>query len=124
MSNRKLIYYKIRLIVSRFAQTLLQNLFMVLKTQKENEYVMKAVMRVTAVLKEEMQPIMGIYLKLLTEVLMQVCKNPSNPTFNHYIFESYATVIKYNPGSVTDFENALFPVFDTIREQDIQEFTP
>jgi exportin-2 (importin alpha re-exporter) len=93
-------------------------------TQKENEYVMKAIMRVTAVLKEEMAPMMGIYIKLLTDVLLQVAKNPSNPTFNHYIFESYATVIKFNPGSVTDFENALFPVFGKIRQDDIQEFTP
>jgi exportin-2 (importin alpha re-exporter) len=109
-----------------YAQNLLTNLFGVLSNsqQRENEYVMKAIMRVTAVLKEEMAPMMAIYLKLLTEVLAQVCKNPSNPSFNHYIFESYATVIKYNPGSISDFENSLFSVFDQIRQDDIQEFTP
>lgn len=112
--------------VKPFITALLTNLFQVLTApnQKENEYVMKAIMRVTAVLKEEMKPLMGVYITQLTNVLLQVSKNPANPTFNHYIFESYATVIKFNPGSVTDFENALFPIFEKIRQDDVQEFTP
>lgn len=112
--------------IKQYTQQLLTNLFSALQYESstENEYIMKAIMRVTAVLKEEMAQLMGVYIEKITSILAAVCKNIRNPIFNHYIFESYATVIKFNPQFVEAFENALFPAFMSILESDIQEFTP
>ncbi|KAL9656208.1 hypothetical protein ABK040_007825 [Willaertia magna] len=107
-----------------FANTLFGNLFLLLGDSNENEYVMKAIMRVTSILKENMKPILPQYISQITNILERVCKNPSNPMFNHYLFESYATVIKFNSDSIAEFETSLFPVFQTILNQDIEEFTP
>eukprot|EP01027_Heterolobosea_sp_BB2_P009671 GEZU01014244.1.p1 GENE.GEZU01014244.1~~GEZU01014244.1.p1 ORF type:complete len:683 (-),score=211.25 GEZU01014244.1:922-2970(-) len=81
-----------------FLATLLTNLFGALKLDNfaENEYVMKAIMRVCTVAQEEIASYLRNCLVALTNVLGIVCKNPSNPTFNHYLFESYAALIKYN----------------------------
>ncbi|EFC45385.1 exportin-2 [Naegleria gruberi] len=107
-----------------YAQTLLQGLFSALDNTEENEYIMKAIMRATAVLKEQMKPIMPAYISKITSVLSEVCKNPNNPMFNHYLFESYATVIKFNSDYISEFEASLFPPFQTILNQGIEEFTP
>lgn len=106
-----------RLLAALFALTDME-------VSKENEYVMRAIMRLTTVLKEHMAPVMNVYISRLTQILARVCKNPTNPTFNHYIFESYATVIKYNPGSVQAFEQALTPPFTSILQENIEEFIP
>lgn len=109
-----------------FAERLLAALFSLTdqEVSMENEYVMRAIMRLTAVLKENMTPMMGVYVNRLTQILARVCKNPTNPTFNHYIFESYATVIKFNPGSVQAFEQALTPPFTSILQDNVEEFIP
>ncbi|KAG2385935.1 hypothetical protein C9374_003084 [Naegleria lovaniensis] len=107
-----------------FAEQLLQGLFHALDNTEENEYIMKAIMRSTAALKEQMKPIMPAYISKITEVLGQVCKNPNNPKFNHYLFESYATVIRFNRDYISEFEASLFPPFQTILTSGIEEFTP
>ena len=85
---------------------------------------MKAIMRVTVALKSEMGPLMKEYVSFLTNILSRVCNNPKNPLFNRLLFESYATVIKFNPQSVEAFENALLPTFLEILKAEIEEFTP
>lgn len=112
--------------VQPYAEQLLVNLFGALQfaSSSENEYVMKAIMRVTAVLKDTMEKYMATYIDSITSILKRVCANPKNPLFNHYIFESYATVIKFNPRFVDAFEGSLFPTLLGILEKDIQEFTP
>jgi exportin-2 (importin alpha re-exporter) len=112
--------------VQPYTEQLLTNLFGALQfeTSTENEYVMRAIMRVTSVLKDGMTKYMGAYIDSLTKVLARVCPNPKNPVFNHYIFESYATVIKFNPQFVEEFENVLFQNFMLILQRDIEEFIP
>ncbi|XP_017086670.1 exportin-2 [Drosophila eugracilis] len=94
----------------------------------ENEYVMKAIMRSFAVLQSASMPFMGVALPRLTEILTQVAKNPSRPHFNHYLFETLALSIKIvcqaDASAVSSFEEALFPVFQGILQQDIIEFMP
>lgn len=55
-------------------------------------------------------------------------QNPSKPHFNHYLFESLCLSIritcKANPATVSSFEEALFPVFTEILQNDVQEFVP
>lgn len=51
-------------------------------------------------------------------------QNPSKPHFNHYLFESLCLSIritcKANPATVSSFEEALFPVFTEILQNDVQ----
>ncbi|BFF94387.1 exportin-2 [Drosophila madeirensis] len=94
----------------------------------ENEFVMKAIMRSFFVLQGASMPFMGVALPRLTEILTQVAKNPSRPHFNHYLFETLALSIKIvcqaDASAVSSFEEALFPVFQGILQQDIVEFMP
>lgn len=57
-------------------------------------------------------------------MLVEVCKNPRNPGFNHYLFESVAALIRHgtaaSPASIADYEAALFPAFELVLQQDVQ----
>lgn len=112
------------------AGDLLNGLFAVLSGAQanENEYVMKAIMRSFATLQQASMPYMSAVLPRLTEILEAVSKNPSRPHFNHYLFETLALAIKIvctaEPAAVSSFEEALFPIFQNILQQDIMEFMP
>ncbi|XP_050295241.1 exportin-2 [Anthonomus grandis grandis] len=113
-----------------FAADLISQLFSVLDrpVSEENEYVMKALMRSFSTLQDLVIPFLGVSLPKLTEKLQVVAKNPSKPHFNHYLFEtislSIRIVCKANPAAVKSFEDILFPIFQAILMQDIQEFIP
>ncbi|CAG9857406.1 unnamed protein product [Phyllotreta striolata] len=112
------------------ASELLTNLFAVLQkpVSEENEYIMKALMRTFATLQDRIIPYLNVALPKMTEKLQMVAKNPSKPLFNHYLFECFSLAIKIickvNPTAVTSFEDILFPIFQGILQQDIQEFIP
>lgn len=61
-------------------------------------------------------------------ILARVASNPLNATFNHYLFESIAALIRLavraNASAATSFEALLFPVFQQILANDITEFAP
>src|SRR5690606_5497215 len=61
--------------ILKFTNELFSSLFHALshKDSQENEYIMKAIMRVTAVLKEEMAPVIKIYIDQLKSILARVC---------------------------------------------------
>ncbi|EFA07339.1 exportin-2 [Tribolium castaneum] len=112
------------------ASQLLVNLFAILDkpVSEENEYVMKTVMRTFSTLQDRVIPYLQSALPKLTEKLQMVAKNPSKPHFNHYLFETISLAIKIvcktNASAVTSFEDILFPIFQGILQQDIQEFIP
>lgn len=95
---------------------------------EENEYVMKALMRTFSTLQDKVVPYLGVILPKLTTKLEAVCKNPSKPHFNHYLFETFSLAIRIvcinNSQAVASFEGVLFPIFQGILQQDIQEFIP
>lgn len=111
--------------LSQYASELFNGLFSTLSLpgSAENEYVMKAIMRSFSTLQEASMPFMGHALPKLTEILTTVAKNPSKPHFNHYIFETFSLSIKIvcktDFSAVEAFEQALFPVFQGILQQDI-----
>ncbi|RYE84992.1 MAG: hypothetical protein EOO65_01255, partial [Methanosarcinales archaeon] len=59
---------------------------------------------------------------------MQVCANPSNPTYNHCLFETLAIVMKSTlaaaPSTLPDFEASLFPQFQFVLQNNVAEFLP
>ncbi|KAH0557379.1 exportin-2 [Cotesia glomerata] len=112
------------------ASNLLNGLFNILSmpNSDENEYAMKAIMRSFGVLKDHILPYLEELLPKLTEKLTVVAGNPSRPNFNHFLFEtlslSIRIVCKSNMGAIESFEAVLFPIFQGILTQDIQEFIP
>ncbi|KAK4885834.1 hypothetical protein RN001_002105 [Aquatica leii] len=109
------------------AGDLLSNLFATLEkpVSEENEYFMKAIMRSFSTLQERILPFLSAILPKLTDKLQQVAKNPSKPHFNHFLFEtislSIRIVCRSNSTAVTSFEDILFPIFQGILQQDIQD---
>jgi len=112
------------------AENLLSNLFhaMTLQGSEENEYVMKALMRVVSLGQESFLQYMPTLVNGLREKLIVVCKNPSKPHFNHYLFETLSLCIRItcaqNKSAVQNFEEALFEIFTQILVQDVTEFIP
>jgi hypothetical protein len=51
-----------------------------------------------------------------------------NPLFNHYLFESIATLVdsvcRNNPNATADFESLLFQPFESVLSLDVAEFHP
>lgn len=60
-------------------------------------------------------------LAQLTDILKTVCKNPTQPGFNHYLFEAVAALIKQtcaaNRAQVAVFEDKLFDVFQIVLQE-------
>lgn len=96
--------------------------------QNENDYAMKCVMRALATAGQDVVPVTQHVIEKLTAVLSRVAKNPRNPQFNHYVFESIAVLIKnvcsQNPEATASFEQLLFEPFNDILRLDVAEFTP
>uniref|UniRef100_UPI0035900396 exportin-2 n=1 Tax=Myxine glutinosa TaxID=7769 RepID=UPI0035900396 len=113
-----------------FMEPLFTNLLKVLTMpcSSENEYVMKALMRSISLLQEAAVPVIPSLLLQLAHKLRVVSKNPSKPHFNHYLFECLCLAVRVscraNPGSLRNFEEALFPIFTGILQADVQEFIP
>ena len=94
----------------------------------ENEYVMKAVMRLLVVGQADVVPHAAVVTEKLCASLGRVCANPRNPKFNHYLFESLAVLVRVcceaNRDATTTFEGLLFPPFQSVLQMDVVEFAP
>lgn len=69
-------------------------------------------------------PVAPVCLQQLSQLLLAVCKNPTQPGFNHYLFESVAALVRFccprDPASVAKFEEMLFPPFQIVLQEDVQ----
>ena len=94
----------------------------------ENEYVMKCVMRALNVAKDDLMDVVQVLLDKLTAALARVAKNPKNPQYNHFLFESIAVLIRAvctkDAAATSAFEQFLFPPFQTVLQMEVVEFTP
>ena len=61
---------------------------------------------------------------MLAAMLQRVCQNPTQPGFNHYLFESVAALIRNgcarDASQVAVYEQELFPAFEIVLQQDVQ----
>jgi exportin-2 (importin alpha re-exporter) len=112
-------------------QKLLEGLFAVLDhaESKENEYVMRAIMRVCSVGQDTMVSFAEVIIGKITAILGYVSQNPRNPKFNHSMFETIAALVKYlcktNPSLVDAFQTALFSPFQSmLGMESAVEFSP
>lgn len=89
---------------------------------------MKCIMRTFSCLQALVIPSLASLLPILTQKLHEAAKNPTRPHFNHYLFEALSLSIRIvcasQPEAVTNFETVLFPVFQSILTEDVQEFVP
>ncbi|CAF0997607.1 unnamed protein product [Adineta ricciae] len=112
------------------AQTMYDSFFRILTSEKsyENEYVMRAVMRLSSALQDGILPYLNILIEKLVMILRRSSKNPNKPNFNHYLFETITVLIRtsvsQNVTVLDQFEQILFPVFTPIFTDDIAEFVP
>lgn len=113
-----------------FLQPLLENLFAAfeLPDSLENPYIMKCVMRSIEFLGPEIQSIAQACLEALSRKLLDVCKNPQGPAFNHYLFEAVAALVSFSSingvVSIDNMQRTVFPAFEIVLQQDVQEFHP
>ncbi|GES89790.1 importin-alpha export receptor [Rhizophagus clarus] len=120
--------------IKPYTQELLINLFRLIEagttpeTLAENDYLMKAVMRVIFTSHDDVAPYVSDIMGHLNKILVEISKNPSNPRFNHCVFESIGALVRFNcqnnPEALSSFENMLFGPFQMILQQDVVEFVP
>ena len=80
-----------RQALAPFLNPLFEGLFGILTAggeHFENEHVMKSIMRILALAKEDIVQHTPLILQSLNGALSKVCANPRNPQFNHFLFES------------------------------------
>ncbi|CAO1617205.1 unnamed protein product [Jaminaea pallidilutea] len=95
----------------------------------ENEFLIKGVMRVLTTGREQLAgQAYSTLLEHLANIVTIISRNPSNPRFSQFTFESVAALIRYatqdQPTSVDAFEQTLFPPFLGILQQDVSDFIP
>lgn len=115
--------------IAPFVLKLMENLFTALRFEEsqENPYVMKCILRVLGV-ADSSGEVAGPSITGLTSILNEVCKNPKNPVFNHYLFEAVACLVRRacekDISLISAFEARLFPILNAILANDVTEFWP
>ncbi|KAH9259975.1 hypothetical protein BASA81_001735 [Batrachochytrium salamandrivorans] len=116
--------------VAPFVQPILVRLFNLIDQAEENynEHVMKTVLRVINVARMDVGAVVPGILSKLGAVLTRVANNPSNPTFNHLLFETISALIRFGVESqqctVQQLEAVVNPAFERILQMFIVEFVP
>lgn len=95
----------------------------------ENEFLVKCVMRVLNTAQDAVEQVFHTsIIKQLLEILCLIAKNPANPRFTHYVFESIGLLVKYRPVStgseVLELIQLIVPSLLLILSEDVQEFVP
>ncbi|KAK3194607.1 hypothetical protein Dsin_025917 [Dipteronia sinensis] len=115
--------------ITPYLPVLMTNLFNAMKfpESEENQYLMKCIMRILGV-AEISTEVAGPCISGLTTILNEVCKNPKNPIFNHYLFESVAVLVRRacqrDPSLISPFETSILPSLQMILQNDVTEFLP
>lgn len=119
-------------LINKQLKPVMVSLFHVLTTFDEsytNEYVMRAVLRVIQRAQADVVCVVQPLIENLKKIILEVSKNPSQPSFNHYMFETIAASIYYicsdDRSKCGNFEKALMPTFMDLLERDTcTEFHP
>lgn len=90
----------------------------------ENEFLMKCIMRILLISEDSLSNSIVQILQELLKIVETISKNPSNPKFSHYTFESICIIMKFYKSGIKDFYAILKNTLFAILGQDIQEFIP
>ena len=82
------------------------------------------VMRVMIASRDALAPFSEVATRHLVSILAEISKNPSNPRFNHYLFECLAALIRYvgptSPENFAALEANMIPQLLTILSQGVE----
>ncbi|KAG7863931.1 hypothetical protein KL919_001246 [Ogataea angusta] len=90
----------------------------------ENEFLMKCVMRILLTAEDSLSERAPQLLQQLMKIVEIIGKNPSNPKFSHYTFESICVLIRYNNNQIIGIFELIKPCMLSILAQNIHEFIP
>eukprot|EP00403_Amphidinium_massartii_P029859 CAMPEP_0178390178 /NCGR_PEP_ID=MMETSP0689_2-20121128/10510_1 /TAXON_ID=160604 /ORGANISM="Amphidinium massartii, Strain CS-259" /LENGTH=939 /DNA_ID=CAMNT_0020010675 /DNA_START=68 /DNA_END=2887 /DNA_ORIENTATION=+ len=91
----------------------------------QNEYLMRALARIFSFLKQQGAEAGLAKLPALAAIVAAMADNPSNPVFNHNLFEAIASIVKVTAASRPDaVEAALLPVLGQTLERNVTDFLP
>ena len=82
-------------------EKLAENAFLMRCIFAERMSLILGLMRVMTVSRDTLEPFLQVSTQHLLGILGEISKNPSNPRFNHYLFESLAALIRYSPPSLS-----------------------
>ena len=92
---------------------------------QENDFLVRCLMRVLTVVKDGTAAMVDLLLEHLIKITGVISGNPSNPKFCYYHFESLGALIRYaGPTNQQKLEEQLYPPFQQILENDVQDFIP
>ncbi|KAL4253719.1 XPO2/CSE1 family protein [Abortiporus biennis] len=117
-------------LASGLVDVLLQKLEVAQSPEKmaENDFLMKCIMRTIITARSSIVPGYDRTLQRLVNILGMISKNPSNPVFDQYIFESISASIRFvvaaKPETLPVFEQSLFGPATVILQQDIDQYIP
>lgn len=96
------------------------------QTARPDEYIMRLLLRLCSFCRDGMGPHIESVLPPLVDLLVAATANPANPLFNHYLFETFAALIRFNgnPNTVAVFEAALMTPLCNVLITDVTEFGP
>lgn len=117
--------------ITPFSKDLLDHLFKLIQKHpepekiQENEFLMRCVMRILIVIKDNVLPVYEAVLQHLIKITDVISTNPSNPRFYYYHFEAIGALIKFvAPTQPEKLEHDLYSPFASILQNDVQEFKP
>lgn len=119
--------------IKPFIQDLLSGLFPLILNNSapeklsENEFLIKAVMQVLNTAEDSIDEEFKLtVIQQFLNILSIIAKNPANPRFTHYVFESLGLLIKFgsDPARVENYINIVMPSLLQILSEDVQEFVP
>lgn len=124
-----------KLDIQPFVNDLLSNLFTLILSNSapeklsENDFLVRAVMKVLNTAEDVVEESFKLtIIEQLLKILSIIAKNPANPRFTHYIFESLGLLIKYGGGKddtrIKKYTSLILPALLNILGEDVQEFVP
>lgn len=92
----------------------------------ENEFLIKSIMRILITAEESITlDFKKVIIEQLIKILVKISKNPANPKFSHYIFESLGLLVKFSNGQdIKVLIQLILPNLLLILGDDVQEFVP
>lgn len=130
--NHKPIFDKFDL--QPYINELLTNLFKLINLSSgnapeklsENEFLIKCVMRILNTGEDSISSdFKSLILNQIISILKIISKNPANPRFSHYTFESLGLLIKYSKSEeINGLIEIVLPNLLNVLNDDVQEFVP
>lgn len=124
-----------KLDIQPYVNDLLSNLFTLILSNaapeklSENEFLVKTVMKVLSTAEDVIEESFKLtIIEQLLKILGIIAKNPANPRFTHYIFESLGLLIKFgadkDDSKIKKYSSLIMPSLLEILGEDVQEFVP